>query len=305
MSEQYGLVKSAFPWPAISETDVSNLWRNGRYGVVNWSGHGWTHGAARTVWSWDDGDGVPESGELESIMFMDAGTTELEDDYPSVVFAISCDVGFPEPAPLGNCGIDLLTEPGWGAAVGVMSAARPAAVSSDWKDDPGGAEQICYDFNRHLIAQGEPVGMAAYLGMYDATSVYGWDYYYEYMNMYNYNLYGDPSLELQGFPTGTEHGQPEGPQVLPALSRGRPNPFGAQVAVRLMMPGAGGVQVDVYDAAGRRVRQLVREGMAAGEHVLEWDGTDGSGADLAPGVYFLSASVDDYRMTEKLVLLRQ
>jgi len=301
MSEQFGVVKSPFPWPPISETAVSNHWSNGQYGVVNWSGHGWTNGAGRTVWAWDDGDGVPESGELQSIIFIDVGSTELEEDYPSVVFAISCDVGFPEPAPLGNCGIDLLTRPGWGASIGVISASRPAAVSSDWKESPGGAEQICYDFNRHLIALGEPVGMAAHMGKYDATSVYGWDFYYEYVNFYDYNLYGDPALELEGFPTEIEQDQP---QSLPVLSVGRPNPFRRETEMVLALPHDGRVEAAVYDAAGRRVAELVRGNMAAGEHLISWGGTDESGAPLAPGVYFALVSADGHRMTRKLVLLR-
>jgi len=301
MSEQFGVVKSPFPWPPISETAVSNHWSSGQYGVVNWSGHGWTNGAGRTVWAWDDGDGVPESGELQSIVFIDVGSTELEDDYPSVVFAISCDVGFPEPSPWGNCGIDLLTEPGWGASVGVLSSARPAAVSGDWKEDPGGAEQICYDFNRHLIALGEPVGMATHMGKYDATSVYGWDFYYEYMNFYNYNLYGDPALELEGFPTGVEEGT--GPAAAPpVLSAASPNPFPGRTSMRLSLSEPGHVEAAVYDASGRMVARIAEGLYPAGEHVLSWDGC-GPGGRLASGVYFAGVSVEGRRLAGKLVLL--
>ena len=302
MSEQFGVVQSPFPWPPISEIAVSDHWRDGQYGVVNWSGHGWTNGAGRTVWAWDDGDGVPESGELQSIIFIDVSSTELEDDYPSVVFAISCDVGFPEPSPWGNCGIDLLTRPGWGASIGVMSASRPAAVSSDWKESPGGAEQICYDFNRHLIALGEPVGMAAHMGKYDATSVYGWDFYYEYMNLYNYNLYGDPALELEGFPTGLEEGT--GPAAAtPVLSAASPNPFPVQTSMRLSLSEPGHVEAAVYDVSGRLVARIAEGPYPAGEHMLSWNGS-GAGGRMAPGVYFARVSVGGYRLTEKLVLLR-
>ncbi|MCD4849165.1 MAG: hypothetical protein K8R76_13365, partial [Candidatus Aegiribacteria sp.] len=62
MSEQFGIVTSLFDWPAVSEGVFINDWRNGQYAVVNWSGHGWSNSVSRSVWEWDDGDGIPESG---------------------------------------------------------------------------------------------------------------------------------------------------------------------------------------------------------------------------------------------------
>jgi len=200
LTEREGLVPSLFTWPAISETSFTDAWGNGEHAIVNWSGHGWPDSANRTIWSWDDGDGVPEhgNGELTGYRFIGHGSANVDDDHPSILFAISCDVGFPEPNPYGNLGIDLLTLPGWGPSAGVVSAARPAAVSGDFTNDPGGTESICYEFNRYMIEQGERVGDALYDGKFYATTNYGWDRVYEYMNLYNFNLYGDPALEVAG-----------------------------------------------------------------------------------------------------------
>lgn len=306
MSEQSGLVTSLLAWPAITETAFNDAWRNGQFAVVNWSGHGWSDGAYRTVWEWDDGDGVPESGngEMRSHQFIHVSTSDLDDDYPSVVFAISCNVGYPDPNPYGNCGIDLLTLPGWGASVCMVSSSRPAAVSADWRNSPGGTEQICYEFNRYLVAEGEKVGDALYDGKYYATSVYGWDRIYEYMNLYNYNLFGDPALDISGATAGVSRdpGQENGPalRLLPA----DPNPFTSATTLRLMLPEGAPVRASIHDVRGRQVATVADGQYEAGELTLTWDGTDDAGNAVRYGLYFAAVRAGDRLAVRKLVLLR-
>lgn len=202
--EQEGLVPSSYPWDALTEAAFTADWRTGQYGLVNWSGHGWPRGAVRTIWSWDDGDGVPESQnptEFTQYNFINTVSSSLDDDYPSIVFAISCNVGYPEANPLGNLGIDLLTLPEFGSSVGVLSATRGAAVSADPPPTGGGAETMCYEFNRHMIngpSGPERIGDALYDGKFYSHHNYGFDHYYEYKNMFDYNLYGDPALAREG-----------------------------------------------------------------------------------------------------------
>jgi len=306
MSEQSGIVTSPFPWPAISEAAFTTAWRSGQFAVVNWSGHGWSDGAYRTLWEWDDGDGVPESGngEMRSYQFIHASTSNLEDDYPSVVFAISCNVGYPDPNPYGNCGVDLFTLPGWGASVAMVSASRPAAISSDWMNSPGGTEQICYEFNRYLIAEGERVGDALYDGKYYATSTYGWDRVYEYMNLYNYNLYGDPALELAGASAGVAWGPGRHGEVALKLLPAMPNPFASYTTLRFALAVAGPVRIAVHDVRGREVAVLADAPCDAGEFSATWDGTDGAGEPLCPGLYFATVQAGGHRAVRKMVLLR-
>ena len=54
---------------------------------------------------------------------------------------------------------------------------------------------------------------------------------------------------------------------------------------------AGRVQVSIFDVAGRKVRNLADRVFPAGEHTLQWDGTDDAGSKLARGVYFVRSSV--------------
>lgn len=304
MSEQYGLQKSLFQWQPVSQAAFSNGWRSGKFSVVNWSGHGWPNGAARSVWAWDDGDGVPESayGEINSLYFINVESTDLEDDYPSVVFAISCDVGYPEPNQWGNAGIDLLCRSDWGSSVAVLSATRPAAVSGDWINEPGGTEQICYEFNRYLIQECNTTGDALYNGKFYATSEYGWDYMYEYVNLFNYNLYGDPSLILAGFSTGIDDEQ--GEYSYPELTVTGSNPLYSSTSLQFSLPADGNVKISVFDITGRRVANLLDSFNSRGSYELIWNGTNENGEHLPSGTYLITAEIDDYTVSQKLVLLR-
>jgi len=46
------------------------------------------------------------------------------------------------------------------------------------------------------------------------------------------------------------------------------------------------VNIGVYDVTGRKVRTLANRQFAAGEHSLQWDGSDDDGSQVARGVYF-------------------
>jgi hypothetical protein len=305
MTEKCGIVVSPFSYPPISESAFNDAWRTGQHAVVNWSGHGWSDGAYRTCWNWDDGDGIPEhgNGEMQSYQFINVSTSDLDDDYPSIVFAVSCNVGYPDPNPYGNCGVDLLTKLGWGAAAGVVSSSRPASISSDWKNNGGGTEQICYEFNRYMISEGERIGDALYDGKYHAHTYFGWDYLYEYMNLYNYNLYGDPALLVNGATAGITDSPERTPEPGIRLGPGEPNPFASTTTLRFALSRSGNVRIDVHDVRGRRVATLADRRYEAGEHAVTWDGTDDSGAGLASGLYFIGVETDSRKAVRKLVHL--
>jgi hypothetical protein len=303
-SEQSGIVTSPFPWPALTEATFTSAWGSGEHAVVNWSGHGWSDGAYRTVWGWDDGDGVPESGngEMQSHRFIGLGSPNLDDDHPSIIFAISCNVGYPDPNPYGNLGIDLLTLPGWGTSAGTVSSARPAAVAGDWKATGGGTEQICYDFNRYMIVENEKVGDALYDGKFYATDNYGWASVYEYMDLYNYNLYGDPALEVGGATAGVAGRRLPEPEII--LEAIRPNPFGSATNLSFSMPAAGHVRMTVHDVRGRHVATLADGTYEAGTSAITWDGTGDRGERLASGLYFIAVKAGDETAYRKLILLK-
>ena len=203
-SEYEGLSPSIYPFKPVTEHAFTEDWRNGKYAVVNWAAHGAPSSIGRVIWNWDDGDGIPEhdNGELGWGGFLNTYSS-LDNDYPAIVFAVSCNVGRPEPTLDGNLGIDMLTKESFGAAVAVCSSTRGAAVSADWVVSHSGAEALCYEFNNFMINKSIKLGEALYDSKAYVHYNFGWDHPYEYMNMYDYNLYGDPSMIREGISSST------------------------------------------------------------------------------------------------------
>ncbi|MBN2537263.1 M28 family peptidase [candidate division WOR-3 bacterium] len=96
-------------------------------------------------------------------------------------------------------------------------------------------------------------------------------------------------------PTGVEESPARGPAritgVEPAIGRG---PF----VLRLSRPAGPAARLEVFDATGRSVRELA----AAGLRSVTWDGTDGGGLALAPGIYLLRLADGAGSATAKAVL---
>lgn len=85
---------------------------------------------------------------------------------------------------------------------------------------------------------------------------------------------------------------------------GFPNPFRRDTTVRFSLDAASEVHVDIYDAAGRRVRTMARGTLAAGTHDANWDGRDDVGRPTASGVYFAQVRSATAALAAKLVRLK-
>jgi flagellar basal-body rod modification protein FlgD len=64
------------------------------------------------------------------------------------------------------------------------------------------------------------------------------------------------------------------------------------------------VRLRILDLAGRTVRTLADGSLAAGTHTVHWDGRDGDGRAVPPGVYRQSLETAGERVTRLLVRLR-
>jgi hypothetical protein len=89
------------------------------------------------------------------------------------------------------------------------------------------------------------------------------------------------------------------------LSHVRPNPATGTAWFDLEIPAhSGPVAVSIHDVAGRLVRRIVDGVLERGRHTRDWDGTDGSGNPVAPGVYFVRLEAGERSAVRKMVLLR-
>lgn len=70
-----------------------------------------------------------------------------------------------------------------------------------------------------------------------------------------------------------------------------PNITADGTTLHYRLPSAVAVSLDVFDVRGRRVRNLVKEQHAAGDHTVHWDGSDETSARVASGHYFFRLQV--------------
>jgi hypothetical protein len=66
-----------------------------------------------------------------------------------------------------------------------------------------------------------------------------------------------------------------------------PNPFRSAAMLRFVLPAKGWVDLEIFDAAGKRVWERSVENLPAGEHLLPWDGCNPRGELLPAGVYLV------------------
>ena len=83
-----------------------------------------------------------------------------------------------------------------------------------------------------------------------------------------------------------------------------PNPFNAQVTLRLQLPTGGPLRMALFDSRGRLVRVLFDGVRAPGEQRFVWDGTDARGTAQASGVYIVRAETPGSAIVRKLVLAK-
>ena len=83
-----------------------------------------------------------------------------------------------------------------------------------------------------------------------------------------------------------------------------PNPGLGVMSIRYQVAGVSDVSLCVYDAAGRLVRTIIKGACEPGCYTQVWDVRDDLGRRVPAGVYFIRFETDDYKRTEKAVLLR-
>ena len=77
---------------------------------------------------------------------------------------------------------------------------------------------------------------------------------------------------------------------------------GAQL--RLGLPREGRVSLVLFDASGRRLRELAGGEMPAGEHSLRWDGLDANGQRVASGLYFMRLETPSGTRVQRFAFVR-
>jgi hypothetical protein len=84
-----------------------------------------------------------------------------------------------------------------------------------------------------------------------------------------------------------------------------PNPFAGSTTIAYRTPRADVVSIAIYDVAGGRVRTLGKNvPVAAGVHVLEWDGRNDRGHRVDNGVFYYRIEGESVDYRRALAILR-
>ena len=84
-----------------------------------------------------------------------------------------------------------------------------------------------------------------------------------------------------------------------SLKQNYPNPFNPITNITFMLPQKEFVRLTIYDIVSREICTLINENRSAGEHIIEFDGSD-----LANGLYFYKIVAGSYTCTKKLLLIK-
>ncbi|MBD3161192.1 MAG: hypothetical protein GF346_03290 [Candidatus Eisenbacteria bacterium] len=108
---------------------------------------------------------------------------------------------------------------------------------------------------------------------------------------------------VEGVPASSSELAPPAGSAL-RLAPSAPNPFQDATRLRYVLPCEGRARLSVFDAGGRRVRELVDRHESAGAHYVTWDGTDEFGEPLAAGVYAYRLTWNGEMRTGRVLLVR-
>ena len=94
------------------------------------------------------------------------------------------------------------------------------------------------------------------------------------------------------------------PQRKLALYQNHPNPFNPSTRIEYYLPENSHVKLEIYDASGRKIVELVNTQQERGEYSVVWNGTDSMGKEMPSGVYFYKLVAGNRQITKKMILLR-
>jgi hypothetical protein len=261
---------------SLTRNNTISYWQD--KGIFYECHHGAYNMYARKIWSWDDGDSIPENNEIEwptSLHMSDV--YQLDNVHPATTFLRSCLCGKPEVTGLGA---QLLR---YGSSA-VISSSRVCWMT---QADAGG---IPYHFFYRLVKDttlsNGLIGTAYDLARDDFMGVTSF-----WLCAYHYNLFGDPASRQFGRFVAV--GELTEAKISPSFTI-YPNPLNKQTKIILNKSSGGEASIDIYDKTGRFIANL---------HTGHLISTNTFSIDLPAGVYFLKFTDDRVTEFTKIVVI--
>ena len=108
---------------------------------------------------------------------------------------------------------------------------------------------------------------------------------------------------VAGLPTAVDSFEDPLPGTV-TITNTYPNPFVSTATIEYTLSNTAPAKLQIYNAAGRRIKTLVNGMHSAGIHAVTWDGTNTAGHRVASGIYFVVMETDQAVQPRKVVFLR-
>ena len=88
------------------------------------------------------------------------------------------------------------------------------------------------------------------------------------------------------------------------LKENYPNPFNPETRIEFALPKDQNVAIMVFNQIGQLVNTLYDAKLGAGYHTISWNGKNDAGMQMPSGTYFLYFQAEDYRATQKMLMVK-
>ena len=89
-----------------------------------------------------------------------------------------------------------------------------------------------------------------------------------------------------------------------AVNGNFPNPFNPKTTIKFSLSSGGAVNLDIYNIAGQKVRDLLMDSLPSGNHNIIWDGCNNDGRKVSSGVYITRLAMGNHVVTQKMTMMK-
>ncbi len=88
------------------------------------------------------------------------------------------------------------------------------------------------------------------------------------------------------------------------LKQNFPNPFNPNTTIQFQLPATSHMSLKIYNLDGQLIKTLISEQMTAGNHNVNWDGTNDLGIKVGSGLYFYRIQAGRFTTARRMILIK-
>ena len=165
----------------LTENNFKTQIDSGKYGLILWNAHGSPTSIARKYWVDSNHNKKVDSGEIKWTTLLNMADIDSIKFSPSVTYSASCETAWPEKH---NMGFETLLR-GGAAFIGASRISYGG----------GTIDPLLEGFVQHYASDNFSLGCSLDLSLFEIPHSSQPDF----VNLYDFNLYGDPSLRVNPF----------------------------------------------------------------------------------------------------------